>query len=267
MKKTILSIIIVVIVLCCVAGTLVLADKLFYRAEDDVVSGSDIAPLSGIGKIEVSLSVGFVNISEKPSGENITLDYVGLSTDFYSYELAGDTLRISDGGMKWYDQLRYSTADKYGVTVGIPADFDGEIVISADAGSVTVKDVDAKAVDIEADTGDISVSYVTVDDLHITADVGEITIDSVNIMSLSAEADVGSINVSRINAKDAETGAKIELMADVGEITGSFPLKRDAYTVEANSDLGTAPEGGGDGNIHLILSSDVGSITVSFGEK
>lgn len=270
MKRYIVPIIIVILVLAAVAGALVLADKLFYVPDEEVISISDTVPGESIGQINVDIPVGYVNIFTKSSGENITLDFVGISDDFYKVEVTNDgrTLNVTGEEIRWYDQMRYSTADKYGVTIGIPEGYDGGIDIDTEVGNISLKDITALIIYVSVDVGNVSLSSVTVQEqVNVSLDTGNAVLNDVTVSTgVICEVDVGNIEFSGLTPADPAKGALFDLSCDVGSINGTLPLSRENYTLVASADLGKAPENFEAGPIKLDLSVDTGDITVGFGK-
>lgn len=249
--------------LAAVAGVLVLINKLFYAADSDVVISSDSLPITDTTeKISVSVDIGYVNVSERPSGEKVTFEFASPTEAFYSVEASTDKISVISKSLEWYDRARYSTADKYGVTVGIPADFDGEIVIITKAGPITLSDITADTIKAETDTGNVNVSNVTaVKILSVSASTGNVSLDSAAAIDIGASTYTGNIEFSNI-ASDGLCSASFK--THIGNIDGKFDYPREHYSVSLNVGNGnTNVEDGGDG-IAVTLSSDIGNVNVTF---
>lgn len=269
MKRYIIPIIIVILVLVAVAGSLVLADKLFYVPDEEVISISDSVPSEKIGQINVKIPVGYVNVFQKSAGDKITVDYVGITDDFYKIDVTneGRILEITSKELRWYDQLRYSTADKYGITIGIPEGYDGGLSIETDVGSVTLKDISTLIIDVSADVGNVSISDVIAQEqICISADTGNVSLSNITVSTgIICEVDIGNIEFSELHATEPSLGFAVNMTCDIGSINGTLPLSRENYTLIATSDVGKVPENFELGPIKLELSVDTGDISIGFG--
>lgn len=263
MKKTIITIIVLIFVLAAVAGALTLINKLFYAADRDVVVASDFVSLTDTVKtVSVAVDIGYVNVSERPSGETVTFEFAAPKDEFYSVTVSSDTISVNSEELKWYDRARYSTADKYGVTIGIPADFDGDITVITKAGSITLSDITAGSITAKTDAGNVGAkNVISSGALTMDAGAGNISLDSVNAVDIDASTYTGNIEFTRI-ISDGLCSASF--VTKVGNIDGEFDYPREHYKISLNVGTGnTNVREGGDG-IEITLSSDVGNVNVNF---
>lgn len=261
MKKTIITIIILVLVLAAVAGALMLINKLFYAAERDVIVTSDFVALGGTKKISLDIDIGYINVTERPSGENVTLEFAAIRDDFYHIEASADAINITSDELKWYDRARLSVADKYGVTVGIPADFDGVILLDTMAGNIIISNIEAGEITAHTVTGNVTATSIIADALGLVADTGNVELSDIDAPNVSASVGTGNVDFVEISS---ESLLNASFGAHIGNITGSFSLPRESCAVTVTHGTGECNvESGGDG-IPVSFSVDVGNINVTF---
>lgn len=263
MKKTIISIIVIILILAAMTGILMLADKFFYSYDAENVVTQESYAADGIVSVTVGVDVGYVEIVEKDGSDSFSVSTVGVETGFYTVSVDGGTLSVSSNELKWYDRELYKTADSYGITISVPASFDGDVNILTNAGTVTVTALTAKSLDITADIGNVTVTGAAIPVIDVYADMGNIKIENADSDAVTLEADVG--NVSFSEAESDTLLSSLSVTVDIGNIAVSVCGERNGYTVNAHADTGKCNvESGGDG-IPLDLSVDVGDITVTFG--
>ncbi len=261
MKKTIFTIIILVIVLAVVAQTLVLINKLFYAAERNVIISSEFVSLGDTNKITLDIDIGYINVTERPSGENVTLEFAAIRDGFYHIETSADILRITSDELKWYDRARLSIADKYGVTIGIPADFDGVILLNTVAGNIIISNIEAAEITAHTVAGNVTATSIGADALSLVADTGNIELSAITAPNVSASVSTGNVDFHDISSESLNN---VTFSTHVGNIAGSFPLPRESYAVTITHRTGECNvEPGGDG-IPVSLSVDIGNIDVTF---
>lgn len=264
MKKNIITIIVIILILSAMAAAIWLADKLFYKRDGETVVTQDTYSADGISSVSVSLGVGYVELVEKKDSDVFSVSAVGAEDGFYTVSTDGGVLSVTSDELRWYDRELYKTSDSYGITISIPASFDGDIAVTTDAGDVTVTALTATELDIYSDVGDISLSDVTVPVIDVYADVGNISLESIASDSVAVEADVGNVAFSEATSSSSLTFLK--LASDVGNVDASLVGSRDDYAISARSDSGHCNViSGGDG-IPVELSTDVGNVNVKFGK-
>lgn len=262
MKKYVITFIILAVVLSLVAGAILLINKLFYAAEEGVIVTSDFIGYSGADKITVNIDIGYVNVTEREGSDKITFEFSSFREDFYSVDVTDGTVSISSDGLRWYDRERLNTADKYGVTIGIPADFEGELLIDTAAGSVAVSDIGTNEVVINTKSGDVSASKITANAVSAITDSGDVTLSGIASSNVTASTNKGSVTFS-----DIETSSLLyaSFSSHVGNVVGSFDLPSDRFAIETTATGESNVVSGGEG-IELFLSARVGNIDVTFGE-
>ncbi len=261
MKKHIITIIVVAIILVAMAAAIFLADKLFYVYKEETVVTNDTYSAVGIDSVTVSLGVGYIEITERADSDSFTVSAVGVNEGFYTVSADGGVLSISSEELKWYDRALYDNAEVYGITIGIPASFDGKLSLGTDAGEIKITGVTVDVLDASTDAGNISVSDSTVATIDISADAGNIDV-AASADNVVLTSDVGDISFVEIKSDTLLSSLKVT--ADVGNIDVSLAGKREEYQITAKTDVGTSNvEDGGDG-IYVDLLTDVGNISASF---
>lgn len=246
MKKHIISIIAVTLVLAAVAGALVLADKLFYKPDTENSSSSESYRFESTDyNIVIDIPIGYITVF-KTSDSVLTVDTVGISGEFYKTESDPLSVTVSGSKLRWYDKLRYSTADIYGITIAIPEDFSGTLNLSTEIGNVKLYGISADNISIKTETGDVS-------------------LDSVSFLN-SAEISVNTGDIETVNssASDPDSDASLIMKTNIGNINAKMPLNRESYSLSASASVGSVPESFDSGKIRLEISADIGEITVSF---
>ncbi len=262
MKKYIITIIVILIILAMMAGAIFLADKFFYVHGDENVVTQESYSANGIETVTVSLEVGYIEIVKRTDSNSFTVSTVGVDTDFYSVSTENGELSVSSEEVAWYNRALYDHAGKYGITIGIPADFSGEISLDTDAGNISVTGASSDSLNIRTDAGSISVSDASVSKLDIYADVGDINV-SADASAVRLETDVGNISFTEIGSEMPLSS--LSVTADVGNIDVILSGVRDEYKISAKTDVGNCNVTDGGDGVSVDLLSDVGNINVKFG--
>lgn len=263
MKKNIISIIVIILILAAMAAAIWIADKLFYIRDGENVVTQESYSANGIESVSVSLGVGYIELIERSDSDTFTVSTVGTESGFYTVSTDGGVLSVTSEELPWYDRELFKTADQYGITIGVPASFDGEMSVRTDAGAVTVTALTVKELNVSADVGNVNIADVCIPVLDLYADVGNITVTNADTDSAVLKIDVGSATFTE--AVSDTLLSSLSVTVDVGDINVSVCGEREGYTVTAHTDAGACNvEDGGDG-IPLELSVDVGNIDVRFG--
>lgn len=264
MKKNIITIIVIILILAAMAAAIWLADKLFYVRDGETAVTQESYAADGITSVTVSVDVGYVELVERTDSDVFSVSTVGVDEGFYTVSTDGGILSVSSEELPWYDRELYKTADSYGVTISVPASFDGEVSVRTDAGAVTVTALTVNELNVIADVGNVNITDVCIPTLDLYADVGNITVTNADTDSATLKIDVGSAAFTE--AVSDTLLSSLSVTVDVGDIDVTVCGEREGYTVEAHADAGDCNvENGGDG-IPLDLSVDVGNIDVEFGK-
>ncbi len=262
MKKYVITIVILAVVLSLVAGAIMLINKLFYAADEGVIITSDFIGYGGADKIAVDIDIGYVNVTEREGSDKITFEFSSFREDFYGVDVSDGIVTISSDELRWYDRARLNTTDKYGITIGIPADFDGELLLETAAGSVAVSSVGANEVVINTKSGSVSVSKITAGAVSAVSEAGNITFSGIDSSHVTASANKGSVTFAGIESSSLLYAS---FASHVGNVVGSFDLPRDAFAIEASATGESNVTAGGEG-IELFLSARLGNVDVTFSE-
>lgn len=159
-------------------------------------------------------------------------------------------------------------------------DLNGSAQFSTDTGALSLTGLSLSALDVESDTGRIvlggSCGAVTVDggtgsvtaegltcaSLDIKTDTGAIRLTDVSAAAaISAKSDTGAITLSHVSG-----GSELSFKTDTGSIRGSLTGKTEDYTFRTKSGTGRSnlPGNWGHGALLLTVSSDTGTIEISF---
>ncbi len=262
MKKYAITILILLLVLALVAGAILLINKLFYAADEGVIVTSDFIGYSGAEKIHVDIDIGYVNVTEREGSDKITFEFSSFREDFYSVEASDGTVTIGSESLRWYDRERLNTADKYGITVSIPSDFEGELLIETAAGSISVSAVGANEVVVITKSGDVAASKIAGGAFSAVTDSGDVTLSDIDVSNVTASTEKGSVTFSGIGSASL---LHASFSAHVGNVVGSFALPAEAFAIDATATGESNVTSGGEG-IELFLSARLGNIDVTFAE-
>lgn len=262
MKKNIITIIVIILILAAMAAAIWLADKLFYARDGETVVSQETYSADRITSVTVSVDVGYVELVERTDSDVFSVSTVGVDEGFYTVSTEGGVLSVTSEELRWYDRELYKTADSYGITIGVPASFDGDVSIVTTAGAVTATAITVKELNVSVEVGDITMSSVSAPVLDVYTEVGNVKIEKAAADTVTVGTDVGNVSFT-----EAETSsASVCITTDVGDIALSLAGARADYAISAHSDSGNCNvKEGGDG-IYIELSTDVGNINVRFGK-
>ncbi len=260
MKKTIISIIAIFLVLAAVASVLVIADKLVYGADGETSVSQETYSSFDIESLVIGIDVGFVTVNTNTPSDSFLVSTVSHEKDFYTVTAEDGKLTIKSAELSWYDRAVYSSAAKYGITVNIPASFDGEIKIHTKTGTISAENLVSSAISVCTSSGNIIVTSPKAPIIEASTNNGNITIENAESDCVTVETKIGNIVFS-------DSGSFISALTAVtrsGNIDASLCGKRDDYQLTATQKTGEHNvESGGDG-ICVDLSTDNGNINVSF---
>lgn len=260
MKKNIVSIIIIVIILGAMTSVLMLADKIFYSTNGETAVTQETYSADGIKSLVIGIDVGYVNLTENKSSDSFSVSTVGYEKDFYFVTIESGVLSVKSAELEWYDREIYNSVDKYGITISVPASFDGKIEIFTTAGSISISDVTLPYLRASSESGKISLVNPIISVMELSTDVGDINIENARADKVTLKTDVGNLSFS-----DAKSFvSSLTAASDVGSINLSLFGDREQYAINAVTGTGECNvENGGDG-IYVDASTGTGNINITF---
>lgn len=184
------------------------------------------------------------------------------------------TLVVSDWGRQWDKKIRFNIF--------------GEGSREAKMKIYYPKGKKLKNVDLDCDMGTVTVSDSTIDQLKINVNTGTVTLKNIAAKTLDADVDMGTLEGQELRTDGSnlklDTGniemdgaikGKNRIICDMGEVNIRTSLPQDAYSIEADIDMGEVTIGNQTVNGNYVeknnavqnglsLSCDTGSINVDF---
>ena len=204
-----------------------------------------------------------------PTKDSVTkVEYSGKMKSKSKYkfnaEVKKDTLYVELTEKRWgFIQFGFTSMD-IELTVHVPEKEYNEIIANIDNGRITVKDIQAKDIQLETDNGLINLKDTISDTVKIRTDNGQIMMDNVE-GNIEASTDNGRIVLVTNNLERS-----ISLSTDNGFIEIQTDKEPTNVTIDADLDVGKLNVFGnsskqtvfGDGKNLIQLETDNGSIKV-----
>lgn len=234
--------------------------------------------------LEIEVGVGTI---EFKSGDDYKIELRNIPKNYQHIVNTDTTSEIKIDSPK-----HYSSKQDYKIIVTLPDDHHlTSLDLSSDVGDIKTLDLYADVIDISSDTGNIETGIVKGQIVDISTDVGSILVRELNAENNSdVSSDTGKVTILKASGGllefSGDTG-KLELTMDsfhkctIESSTGSVDLKlkgkKEDYSYTLETDAGRIKFGdetfGMDtdtqikgGSTQVDISSDVGSVNVSFYE-
>ena len=235
------------------------------------VAGEKASDISVEDKEELRIFADVASVVIKTT-EDATMS---VSNDIYSKSSPANTddytLLIDDEGYDVYLKAKKNNRNTVSeLTVEIPQDYDGKIIVECSVGNITIDGalLEAAGIDATVNVGNITAKNSTVNNASLSADTGNITVTS-DFTCLNSElrikTDIGSVEYSMPAGRNVDVIYNINTgSAETAELNGA-----DGITVTKNSQAGTngtessgSVKGGNATNTDNVLNV---SIEVSIG--
>ena len=150
-------------------------------------------------KIEVELRSEDVELYVI-SGDEYVVEYYDNARKYFDIELDGDTLRVLRNSVrvKWYENIHIGFEEPIvDVRIGVPAEFYGEVELSAGSGGISVEGLTLeRPLKVSVGSGGIGVNNVYCSELTASTGSGGISIDGVTVIKdTSVTAGSGGIRI------------------------------------------------------------------------
>lgn len=168
-------------------------------------------------------------------------------------------LKVKKDGMNlsWLDFLSFgfSPNDDYGVTIGVPKDFSGELDLHATTGDVDVDGIKLKKdLSVNSTTGEIKLEDCAFENIIVANSTGETELDDVTAQDVKANSTTGNISAKNLIGKGfiGETSTGEVNLSDV-ELSGDMKVNTTTGNIIQNnaSVKGTVTLVATTGNIEL----------------
>lgn len=200
----------------------------------------------------IHLDVDYADVSVVPS------DHYGL--EYQLVEHAAPLVALEDGSLTltrapetsenimWFYRFysgptsSYPSTDEY-VIVYVPHDAVlGNLTISNESGSVSLRGLNAQKLDLNAEYGDVTISKSDCPDVIVQMDSGELEITGLNSSRLSVSNEYGNASLSEVTAAESTeltldsgyldmvnvSAGNLTLNMEYGDLTGSYIVMDDA---------------------------------------
>ncbi len=232
---------------------------------------ADGLDVSSLKEIRIRSDVGSVKLvmtdnSKMSASYNLYSDKTNANPDEYELILFAENYDI------WLKSDKNIKGCVSELTVEIPVDYDGAILIESAIGDVEIKDVELGDLKVKVDVGEITASAGTVTSADFKVETGNITVapDFVTSVGASYKTEIGSVEYAvpnvpnvdivysvktggtNIDEVDSVMGITIDQSADVGldgmqttgKITARTPgicsvIPEDLYTVNIEVGIGS----------------------------
>jgi len=213
----------IVFVSSCGLGTAYRVDKQY------IVSNS--------ANISIDMEVGDVSIGISPDN-NVYITYYEYDT--VKYDVIQNNNEIV---LKQNIDKEWVTGSIKGMTMLIPAQFDGGFNTKIDVGDMAVKDIFAKNISVNTNVGDIEVQNISTENISLNCNVGDIELHTLNA---TLSTIIGS---------------------DVGDVEGTILGNQSDFTIIIDTNIGSSNiYSSGSGNKKLNVATNVGDIKIYFTE-
>lgn len=219
--------------------------------------------LSTAGIINIDISILASDVTIKAiSGNDVTLSCTGSSklVKETSFESKNKTIYIQEKGVNSLNINGLNNSYTRKVTIGIPASFKGDAIISCGAGTIVIDDVAFKSLFVKGGAGELTLSNITFEDLILEQGVGETTI---NLNKKCGNMDISG-GLGEFALKLSEVGGDLTYIGGIGEATIDLPdnapvkLLTKAGLGETNIYANTS----GENTYTFDLRIGIGSLTV-----
>ena len=227
--------------------------------ETEYVAAEEVLPFTNL---EVDLSVGDVTVMAP--GE-YDLSFGGTRAQEITYEVDGDTLRVTDSGAP----ERYTSGDGAWVSIYLPDNVKlGTVHVSTAMGDVDIMDLAAGSLSVSSGLGDVYLSNVSAETAALNLSMGDLwayTLDTAD--ALTVENELGDVWM------DGNFQGDTSVTMSMGSLDLGISLGMSDYSLDLEAALGDLYLDGSrqygavhreDGENQLTVDSAVGDVSIYF---